>query len=75
MVEGAASREEKVAGWEVPAAVWNLPTASREEKTAWDLATASREEAAAMGKGNVGGLEPGGVTASFFRGAPPEAFE
>ena len=28
-----------------------------------------------MGKGNVGGLEPGGVTASFFRGAPPEAFE
>ena len=48
-MEGAASREEKVAGWEVPAAVWNLPTASREEKTAWDLATASREEAAAMG--------------------------
>ena len=30
------------------------------------------------GKGNVGGRlgpSPGGVTASFFRGAPPEAFE
>ena len=48
LVEGAASREEKAAGWEVPAAVWTLPTTSREERTAWDLATAS-EEAVAMG--------------------------
>jgi hypothetical protein len=32
------------------------------------------EEAAAMGKVTLG-VEPGGVTASFFRGAPPEAFE